>query len=536
MNALYNTCWADPWIKVAQRLDSDKNIRAAYWIGFYDDGSEQDVPAAFPNIVYHSRWDAWKGIFSPEIEACYTRYRLNPDWLKSIARYELIAIAAMDRMDPDRHSFPFAERQRLFRNLLRKWLACIDRYKLQVVISDRIPHRSYDYALYLVCEWLEIPFLFFQRTFSQSRSLVRFKVTKPDRRLRNAHQRNSQEYARSNLQEIASELAPDALESFKKGSISYEEAKPDYMHQHAQRQRKNASIFSLGANFLLDFLNLRNKKEVHRRRNRGLLCDFLDIHPYAKKRHRSIEDSKYNAFQYGLVAYKAIRYKAKLKKHYERHAIAPDLTKPYIYFPLHYQPEATSNPSGDLFTDQYLAIEQMASVVPDGWQVYVKEHAPQFYTVTEGQKARFRHLYDDLLKIPNVHLVSLNSNPFALVDNAQGVATLTGTVAWEAICRRKPVIVFGLSWCEACPGVLRIRHEEDIRHIPAFLSGYSYDERAVLLYLLTIQQQTPLTYGYMAKAKSSVSEQDCIRHLLEQIEAAMTWIREENISDIRSGA
>ena len=40
MRVLYNTCVADPWVKVAQRLRDDYGYEPVYWIGFNYDDSE----------------------------------------------------------------------------------------------------------------------------------------------------------------------------------------------------------------------------------------------------------------------------------------------------------------------------------------------------------------------------------------------------------------------------------------------------------------------------------------------------------------
>src|SRR4030043_207253 len=60
-----------------------------------------------------------------------------------------------------------------------------------------------------------------------------------------------------------------------------------------------------------------------------------------------------------------------LLKFYASQCVKPNYNKPYIYFPLHYQYEATTCPMGGIYSDQLLAIELLSRA---GIQVYVKEH------------------------------------------------------------------------------------------------------------------------------------------------------------------
>ena len=40
---LYNTCTADPWVKVAQKLKDEYDYEPVYWIGIGLDNSDQVV-------------------------------------------------------------------------------------------------------------------------------------------------------------------------------------------------------------------------------------------------------------------------------------------------------------------------------------------------------------------------------------------------------------------------------------------------------------------------------------------------------------
>ena len=57
---LYNTCAADPWVKVAKKLKEEQDFEPVYWIGYDNDNSEVLVSQIFPEATYHPWLDAWK--------------------------------------------------------------------------------------------------------------------------------------------------------------------------------------------------------------------------------------------------------------------------------------------------------------------------------------------------------------------------------------------------------------------------------------------------------------------------------------------
>jgi hypothetical protein len=137
--------------------------------------------------------------------------------------------------------------------------------------------------------------------------------------------------------------------------------------------------------------------------------------------------------------------------------------EPYIYFPLHLQPELTTSALGGAYADQMLAIEALSSWLPKGYFIYLKENPKQ----TEKQRGPL--FYKRLAALKNVRLLSRTENSIALIKGSVGVATVTGTAGWEALFHGKPVLVFGLAWYRGFSGVTEFRRDLDFASFSAGL-------------------------------------------------------------------
>jgi hypothetical protein len=109
---------------------------------------------------------------------------------------------------------------------------------------------------------------------------------------------------------------------------------------------------------------------------------------------------------------------------------------PYVYFPLHVQPEFTTDVRAPLFVNQVALAENMARSLPAGYRLVVKEHP--------GMKGeRPLAYYKALRQLFNVELMAPTVDGHDLIRNAAAVAVITGHTAWEAILYQKPIIAFG---------------------------------------------------------------------------------------------
>ena len=158
-----------------------------------------------------------------------------------------------------------------------------------------------------------------------------------------------------------------------------------------------------------------------------------------------------NRFYYRAAINIPLWHLMQLNHYYNQLSEEPDFSKKYIFFGMHMQPEKTSQPLGREFDSQIIPIKILSQSTPDDWIIYVKEHPNQFNErKIVNNNYRSKAFYDALAKIDKVRLVTLSSPSDQLIEQAQLVSTLTGTLGWEALKKGRAVINFGDPYYQAC--------------------------------------------------------------------------------------
>lgn len=110
--------------------------------------------------------------------------------------------------------------------------------------------------------------------------------------------------------------------------------------------------------------------------------------------------------------------------------------QPFLYFPLHYEPEASLLVSAPQAIDQVAVIERLAPALPDGWVLAVKEHRPMLGRRPAGYDRRLEAL-------PGVRLLSPFESSFDCMKAARLTATITGSAGMESVLLGRPTLFFG---------------------------------------------------------------------------------------------
>lgn len=505
MNVIYSCCILDPFLEVAKKLQKEAGLNPVYWIGDIasagnNDADEEILKIFFPNIVYQSYFNAWHGIFPDEITG---EANVELDFLQSFSNEELQTLSMMDRLDYDRHSFIYMERERYFLKLVKKWAYIIDCYKPDAVISAVNPHRVFDYVLYLICKYKGIKFISFQWSMVAGRiySLCNFDERDSMNKVIDAI------YSTEKGTKIET-LPEDIRNNYLKVIGDYNVARPSYMVAHDKDDVKNRNMWFLFKRFM-QVHSLFGSDSVFKKGQRFTIY---------KNANYSIENSKFSVFEWYRKRRKTFKYNKNLLKYYITRSSSICLSERFIVFFLHYQPEETTSPNGGVFANQFLCIETLLRNTPSDVLIYVKEHPNQFMSHMQGHTKRIKEFYDDLLSNQRVRLVPFEIDSFSLMTNAIAVSTVTGTVGWEAAARKKPVIIFGSIWYERMYGVLRIFDDKTASSIYQFIEEYKYNEQNIIDYLNAFSKISFNAYQYRGyKESTGISEEVCVNNLTKSI-------------------
>ena len=186
-----------------------------------------------------------------------------------------------------------------------------------------------------------------------------------------------------------------------------------------------------------------------------------------KKKNKKLSKSKTSQFYYTNVLFFEDLKKFSFYRNYLKLSEKVSDNEKFIYFPLHFQPEATTMPYGNFYFDQINAIRVLSSCIKDDIKIYVKEHPDTFNldrtAWSRGLFSKHHDYYNDLSNIKKVKIIDINTSNSFLLKNSLFVATIAGTSAVQAALYKKNSLVFGDAWFKDCEGIFSVRNSKEIK-------------------------------------------------------------------------
>jgi len=343
---------------------------------------------------------------------------LAAELLEKMRECEAIFLMMMDRKTRYR-DVSYYERQQEFRRHLRYWNHVLSTENINVLLMNHVPHQCYDWVLYCLCILRNIPVLFLERANTIDVFYVVRTVEESAKILKEQMDSLRRQYANP---EVAIPLSPKFEEYFR--LYTNEKVEPWRMFWRRENFKETSFVKKWG----------RVALRMLYHKPRYLFSSVCSPTFWTRKirQHRT----------FAL---------------YDRYIVAPDLNQPYVYLPLHLQPEATTCPMAGAYGDQQIMVQLLAACLPPGVRLYVKEHP------TQEERCRNEEFYSSMLQIPSVSFLPRDFDSFSLIENAVAVATATGTAGFEALFRKKPVLLFGHRFYQYASGVYPVHSEEDCR-------------------------------------------------------------------------
>lgn len=113
-----------------------------------------------------------------------------------------------------------------------------------------------------------------------------------------------------------------------------------------------------------------------------------------------------------------------------------DVKGPFVFFPMHTEPEASLGRFSPEYFSQLTAIASLSRDLPAGVRLVVKE---TIYSIG----CRPDNFYDQIADLKNVVMMDVWERGVDVVRAASAVATITGTAGLEGAAMGKPIVTFG---------------------------------------------------------------------------------------------
>lgn len=381
---------------------------------------EDVVPLEDAVIQYMSQ-------YSMEVMHQQRRFELYPDF----------------RIEPDWDSHYTVYMHNLF-----FWYNYLKQKQITHVFLTAIPHEGYDCIIYYLCKYLRIPVQIVHSCFIPFRRypLNDFKIDEPA--LKAEYSRLLEQYEHSNVEDIP--LEGKTAEVFERwASLQPDQMKPWYMRVNPfirrLRQRfYETNIIRIWRGILGDAYAEHGISPAFLKISLQKTPQLLRMIPVAWKRWRFVRPVK--------------KLSVRFREYYQSLAGEPVPGEEYIYFPLQYQPEATSNPmGGGMYADQIIPLNILSKSIPADMKIYVKTHPEQLSLM------RTKDYYDEIARIPKVRLMKIETSTYELMKNAVAVASLTGTALWECQFFGVPALAFGYSVKNLAPLTYHVRTVEECK-------------------------------------------------------------------------
>ena len=201
----------------------------------------------------------------------------------------------------------------------------------------------------------------------------------------------------------------------------------------------------------------------------------------------------------------------------------------YVYFPLHFQPEASTSAKGHVFVDQREAVALVAASLPPNWLLVVKEHPHQWRRLYP----RSPNYWEKISTIPKVRVVPHNSDNHRLMGLSEGVVSISHTtIAAEAWATGKKVLFLGYSHLWDAPGITSANSIEELRNF-WLLPYIAPTEDQLRSYLNKLKEGTfeATLYGRPRHLTMSESNEVIKRSCHNITEVILAWLATKGLSE-----
>jgi len=453
----------------------------------------------FKNTVFHSTYEAVRGVPSPDIEDTLFP-SVGKDFLDELLSCESQVLSMMMSVDYD--SMPLLQKKKIFYEYVRYSNGLIDKLKPEAIVFGDIPHIAHQYTLYKVAKLKGIKTIMF-RTIPVLGRLIFLTDHTEYKELKNTMDTIKEPV-------VIDDLSEDMKKYYLLQTNLQKDATPFYMKDKYRNEFKK--IPRLLPSFAIIFQHIQ--KGTFLKTVRG----YIKMNFFIKRKIASLDGIEISGFALKRKEARAQKIKEAFRKEYESLVEPIDYKKKYIYVALHKQPEASTSAMGGVFTDQILMVDILSQALPKNWILYVKESIIQWEN-PRGELGRYSGYYKNMKKRDNIKFIDASTNTFKLIEHAKAIATVTGTVGWEAILRGKPALIFGYIWYSHCDGAFRVVDVPSCKEVFNLIEkGRKPDKQKVLNFLKALDITTVKAFPNLRfKEDAGISIEENIKVVTKSI-------------------
>lgn len=384
---------------------------------------------------------------------------LSKQILENFMECESIVLSISDRLS----FFPLSvrERKNLYHQLLLYWHSFFRKESIDLLLfCYGLPHMPWTVVVNYVAQRQNIPTKYIEGTLMKNRVLL----STPFSNLQEPPSDYLKNYQKDEIINIiGTSLIDDVFSVSEESALSnrvIQDALSDKERLEITKPRVKKTFHEKGFMSFASFLYKRIKHIVANIKYFAISAP--DLFKEAAVHHAFYFNPHFKNVTLDLISFLFKRKVFSLYRFYQRHVTEVNYNSKFVFFALHYQPEATTFPLGGVFENQLLAIKILSASIPKDWTIYVKEHPRQFETkivsrkdIRKGISLERRHYrnkedYRNMLRIGNVKLVDVRENTLELIRKSVFTATITGSVGWESLLERKACVNFANSWYSSC--------------------------------------------------------------------------------------
>jgi len=402
---------------------------------------------------------------------------LDSEIIDEYLQTESIFLKMSDRLGP---SLSYQKRKDLYLKHLRFWHGFLTSIDYDAIVFENIPHEGFDFIAYEISTKMsKKTFMFYQMPIRPKKTYLLQLIT--------------------NLYDHG--IKVDQIRS-KKSHTNFENLNPKFRGYLEVIESHFTSLNSF----------TRSKKNKKALFSCSFCKRFKSIVELIKTVLESLRRLDKDDFIYLVKLRLGLgeKYLSKIqaKNFYQANVLnSADLSDKYIYFPLHYQPELSTSPLAKHYVDLSLVCELLANATKSsGVKIYIREHPRAF----SSYGSRTKGFYQRMIEHQNVFFISGSINSFELIDKSFAVATINGSCGWEALLRKKNVLMFGPRFYSSMRGCYNVRTISDLREAIKSI-GNTQDkisDNDIFCFLKSLESETIEGFNYLKdESIATVSKQ-----------------------------